>query len=167
MGEGKEMKLTCKNIVLSVTILMALYATGAESCCLHGGGVTPVVKNGEADAVVSAKQIDESIAALQRMKACIPPGQTTISIREIMVMQMEEIKKRPEYAKMPEDEKKRLDAAIETTRRPPAAADSEDKVKKGAATTSSHEMVELSGGTRVFFMPKRRSRHSSVRKGRK
>lgn len=161
------MRSTCKNIVLSATILLASYATGVESCCSHGGEVVPVEKNGEMDAVISAKQIDESIATLQRMKARIPPGHDSISIRELMVMQMEDIKKSPEYAKMPEDERKRLDATIEAARRPPAATTREEGAKKPAATVPTHETVEISDGTRAFFMPKQRARPAGARKRRK
>lgn len=157
---------------MCVLVLIAFVATSSfatVSCCSADGpepkkdGSTSVAGDG----VITREQLDESIAALQRMKARIPPGQDSISIREVMIMQMEEIKKSPEYVKMPEDEKKRLDAAIEAARRPSAATTREEGAKKPAATGATHETVELSDGTRAFFMPKQRARPVSARKRRK
>ena len=101
------------------------------------------------------------------MKERIPPGQKGISVRELMAIKLEDVKKSPEYAKMPEADKKRLDAAIDAARRPPAAEGREAVAKKPAATVPSHETVELSDGSRVFFVPRRRGRSSAARKGRR
>ena len=163
---------------LSIVAVIAVAASSsfaAASCCsTEEVGQRKSVSASVADAgivtddgIVTREQIDEAIATLQRIKARIPPGQGGISVREIMVMQMEEIKKSPEYAKMPKDEKTRLDAAIETARRPPAATTRKDGARKPTARVPTQDTVEISDGTRAFVMPKHLARPVSARKRRK
>lgn len=161
------MSSECAKIVLLATALMALGATSAESCCSHAGKTARAGKGASADAMITVDQIDESIASLQRMKERIPPGQKGVSARELMAMELEELKRGPEYAKMSEADRKRLDAAIAAARRPSAAEGHDAGAKKPAATVPSHETVELSDGSRVFFVPRRRGRPSAARKGRR
>ena len=160
------MKELCIVIVITIAA-SSLFA--AASCCsteLHGQKKSASVSVAD-DGVVTREQIDETIAVLTKMKERIPSGQDSISIREVMIMQMEDIKKSPEYAKMSDDERKRLDAAIKAARRTPEAETREEGIKKPAATVPTHGTVEISDGTRAFFMPKQRMRPASARKRRK
>ena len=155
---------------MAVLLVMWAVSSFAEShCCSSGGHAStqPDAVPFADDSVITVDQIDESIASLQRMKERIPPGQKGVSARELMAMELEELKRGPEYAKMSEADRKRLDAAIAAARRPSAAEGHDAGAKKPAATVPSHETVELSDGSRVFFVPRRRGRPSAARKGRR
>ena len=153
-----------------IAVLLVIWAASSfavSHCCSSGGQASAKshALSPADDSMITVEQIEESIATLQRMKARIPLGQKGISVRELMAMELEAVKKRPEYAKMSEADRKRLDAAIDAARRPPATASREAGPKKPVVAVPSHETVELSDGSRAFFVPRRRVRSSVARKG--